>query len=472
MTVQIESIDVVSWAVTASMESGLSATIEVANKDSNYYNDEYLHKLITLKANVNDVEKTVFKGIIVGYDPSYELAAKHNLAFSCVSLFNRLERRPINTEKYDEVSFSDITTDILVQYCGYDASTFDLTYGTPDSPFTNMCVNEPSTIEALKKLAQASYQELFVNLEGKLITQQYTDLVETPLLEVTLAPEYIYAAKITRTDEIAFSTVRVRGAYKVATVQPPAIDAPTSIFNTFSNPYPQVEVIYPIIVSAPAECFENAAITSTDPNFISGVVSNVVNLNGARLLTIQLNVDAPLLLVGTHDLILRIEPAEAEIVSQKALGTQLTNIAKGTTRHNNKKAAWENHPQRTKGSIEFRGMKPVDEKEVDRYDVVVQDTSLHAMIGTLWTELDNVYIPSEAFCTLIGERYLTEYKQNRKIWEINFAPDLSLELNCRLTFSVPDSPLTVVGVVRDLNFNYTAENNSLLMSAKVEELPS
>ena len=469
MAEQINPQDIVSWSIAASMETGLSATIEVANKNNIYYNDDYLHNIITLTVDVNGTQKILFKGFIVGYDPNYELGAKHNLAFSCQSIFNRLSRKPINTEKYTEVTFTNLVQDILETYNGYNSSTYDLTYGNPGGTFTNICVNEPSTIEAIKKLAEASYQEIFVNFEGKLITEQYTTLDETPLSEVTLPPEYIHSAKLTYTDEIAFSTVRVRGGYKAETIQPAPFDTIFSFYNTFPNPYPKDLISLGFTTSAPLECFENAVITSSDPGFISGAVSKVI-IQNFPVLEIQLEVAAPYIATGSHEIILTITPAEVEIVSQNAFGVQFTNLEKGSTRRNIKKLDWESHPQRTKGSSHFRGMKPPDEKEVNRYDTYVQDVDLHALVGTTWTELDNVYIPSEMLCTLVGERYLQEYKQNRKIWEIVFAPYLDIVLNTRLTFQVPDLGIQVVGVVREINFTYNADKNELIESAKVEEL--
>lgn len=470
MANQINQFDIVSWSISASMETGLSATIEVANKNNVYYSDSYLHKLITLTTNINGTQKIIFKGHIVGYDPNYELGAKHNLAFSCQSIFNRLSRKPINTEKYDTVSFSTLIGDILTQYNGYSAATYDLTYGNPSGTFTNICVNEPSTIEAIKKLAEASYQEIFVNLEGKLVTEQYTALDETPLSEVTLPPEYVHEAKVTYTDEIAFSTVRVRGGYKANIIQPDAFIYSFTYLNTFPNPYPTAQILVPYATSAPSECFENAAITSSDPNFVSAYVSNVTNVSNFYVLDVQAEVEAPYIATGSHDIIITVTPAAVEILSTNAFGTQITNLNKGTTRRNLKKIYWESHPQRTKGSTDFRGMKPPDEKEVNRYDVYVQDVSLHALVGTLWTELDNVYIPDEASCELIGERYLQEYKQNRKIWEITLAPYLDINLNTRLTFQVPDLGTQIIGVVREINFEYQASNNSLIETVRLEEL--
>ena len=468
MPLTIDVTDIPSWSVTASMESGLTASIELANTNNKYYIEDYLHKSITLTMKVNDVDKVVFMGYIVGLDPNYEATAQNNIAFSCVSIFNRLSRKPINTELYATVDFDLLLINILSTLCGYNDSYYDTTDGVPDFEFENICVNETSTIEALQKLAQASGQELFVNLAGILKSDDFTLVGDAN--DLVIPKSEITSAKLSLTDEIAFSTVRVRGGYSSTIDGPPAFLWPFQYHNPEFNQFPKELVYATYYTSAPDECFENAVITSADPDFISGHVTSVQNMNGLVSMYVQLEVDAGGAVQGSHNITITVTPSDYKLTSQDAVGTKLTNLSKGVTRLDNKVQALNNHPQRTTGSTDFRSIKPPDEKDVNRFESVTSDTTLKNLVGVLWTEIDNPYITNQTACDAVGTRYIQQYKQSRKIWEAQVVANTSIDLNQKVLFYPPESPLAIEGVIREINIDYQASNSSLLMSLKIEQL--
>lgn len=470
MPVSIDYTDIISWSVSASMESGLSATIELANTHNKYASEDFLYSNVTLEMIIDGVSKTVFFGYIVGRDPTFEVSSKENIAFSCLSIFNRLGNRPINTELYDTVLMDGLLYDILSNYCGYDSTYYELNNGNPSFEFTNICINEPSTIEALQKLAQASGNELFVDLDGKLKLGTIAAGITGDSL-ISVSPHYIGDCKLIHTDEVAFSTVRVRGAYSSIVDGPAAFLWPFQYSNIQFNQYPRELVYATYYTNAPDECFENAVITSADPKFVSGYVSYVQNMNGLVRMEVQLEVTTAGAVQGSHNITILVTPADYQLVSTDALGLKVTNFSKGISRRESEIRAIFNHPQRTTGSTNFRSLKPPDEKEVNRYEAIVQDATLHAKIGTVWTEIDNVYIPSEAVCQTVAQQYIDNYKKTRKIWEVSVVPSTEYNLNYILQFTPQELTTEVYGLIREINISFTCANGELKQDLKLEELP-
>ena len=114
----IQKKDIQSWDILLSMDRGNTVNVVLNNVDRRYDLAIMRNNPIAIYADGHSYGgsanmKQWFAGIVVGQDPTYEIANKYDITLSCASYFNRLQRKPINTEKYgqNDVNYSQIWTE-------------------------------------------------------------------------------------------------------------------------------------------------------------------------------------------------------------------------------------------------------------------------------------------------------------------------------------------------------------------------
>jgi hypothetical protein len=278
-------------------------------------------------------------------------------------------------------------------------------------------------------------------------------------------------ASLSINDEIGFSRIRVRGRYKEFEDDVLTITIGPSYYNMVTDTTPQsINFPIPTFYDLTALKIVNARVECSHPLFVSGYLANP-RLDGlVWFVDLNLEVTGTLSDPGGHTLS-GVDLIFGDV--QEAIGTSIQNSpVKGSLRQS---AKVSRALQRTRGQtyskygVSFRSLKPPDEKEDNRLDVVVEDVDLFNSFGVLWEEIDNVYIPNETRCYEVAERRFQEYKQSRKKWQIDMVYDKDVEINQRVAVKVPDTNKLIQGVVRQIELTFDAKKSSLMMKLDIEE---
>lgn len=463
------------------MDGMPTGTITVNNFQKAYDNDAWMSNKVAFQASDGTTTTNWFNGYITGIAPTYEDRGNQMVQFTVASYFDRLSKKPINTEKYGaynsayptSINGQALLDEILATYCSYPYSLFDFS-ACAAQPFEKICISENSVSEAIKKIGQAALREIYVNESGKLVAATYKVLGDAAH---AIPREHVIKASLTIDDEAAFSRVRVRGRYTEYDFNSDVQTVNIGYQNFNANSFPVVNfALTPIfdINNLNALKIQNASVTApTEPNFIEGYLANPT-LNGVNWFAdLYLKVDGPLASTGIKNLTVTI--GLGNMVSQDRTASLFQTPVKSTL-SKSFSVAQSFLPVSAKvagrAGSGFRSLKSPDEPENNRLDLVVEDTALFNKYGVLWEEIDNPYIPTLQRCQDVGERLLQELKQSRRRWKIDLAYYPHIRLNQRVSIPLIDTNKVLQGVVRTIEINYAIQDQSesLLMSAEIDEL--
>lgn len=465
--------DIISWNVSLSMDSGITANVEVSNHDEQYDPDSLVNEQITLFAQANNTAKQWFRGVITNANPTWAVGGKKTISLQCNSVHQSLSKKPINTEKYASITGEALLNELLGTYGSLDSSFFNFA-ASSGTTFTNVLVSGNSILDAVRLIAQASLNEVYTSRLGVMVTEAYKLVGDATDLTV----DEKLVSKVTRSanNQEPKSRVRVRGNF--ITVMD---SAATNLFNAnivlwVPTETRSMDIQMAITDSVMLENMLSATYTVTTPpgeytakirrfsnefpNHIIITIRKVGNfLFGPGIFPLTLAG------VGFNQSITEFGgPSNATqlVDGRKPTEMKLLRVVESVSKAT---------PRRS-GLVKLSD-KSADEEEDNRIDVVVTDAGLVAIYGVRWDEVDNPYIPTEARATEVGERVLQEFRQSQRTWQVDLAyeDNAGFDLNKKVVVPKPESTQTITGVIRSINLSYSPATPALSMSAVVEEFP-
>lgn len=473
----IDKADMESFDVSLSISSGATATVTVVNKDNKYNPDNLLYKDIHLTLEINKsgtiTTESLFSGVVNSVDEDSE-QANNRLVVNCISYFSRFDKKPINTERYSATALEAPTTEELFNelvgsYGCMDDSLYDFSSAT-EVRFAGINISESSLADALLKVAQASINRLFVNNVGNLVAQP---VITSAATFNEIQPLHIISANKQTSIYESISRVRVRGRY-VSTKEkfsysPKTIFSGTiTWFNTVRTTRPEVRIKLDDAVN------EIMQINST-VNVVNGADERVLRADG-NYITISFDVSGSLADPGEHSTTATITTDYLDETEANSLGNSLQWNLKGPHTKVVKTLASEYGVAKP---MQYRSIKPADEPEENRFEAIVVNTELQNLLGVLWEDLDNPYIPkidsTPEQVEKVGVRYLQDILEMSKLWTLNctYFPGI-LDLNRPVKFKKPESLVTAEkwqnGYTSEINVTYRAEDSSLKFSLTIPEI--
>ena len=459
---RIDAEDVGDWSVSKTLTGGANARIQLCSPEGKYSVEltDLRGAVVVIKAIVNSVEYTMFMGRVRTVGETYEVNGEEKVDIDCSSIMALAFRRPITAETINGAG-EDIMRYILTEYGGID----DCWIGDLDDNATNFTYvnfSENSIIAGLRKIAEACRVELYVNKEGKLVTEAKKDFNDT--VEYDIQQADIFKMSRTFTELEVPSVCRVRGRYIAFTEAGTETYVTSSSYDAVADsPTQLIMRIRPIVdVSAEMALQATVSIVSGATNgevlgrkdngdlfvqFDGTFTPNVVN-------TIEFGITGP-----------SYRNDEFVTDSVRAIGEGLNeNIynrdGNGTVfpftsyDRNNPDTQLLNH---------------YDEPNTSRIELVTKDDKLLSQHGVVYMAIDNTYIQTSVDAQLIGDRALFEKAVARSRVKISgpFNENL-LEPNKIVTLPLMYRTDEVIkGLLTAVTFSYRQDPRSLIASYEI-----
>jgi len=380
-----------------------------------------------------------------------------------------LARKPVNTEKYESVDGKTLVTELVETYgCIHGDFVGDLT-ALAGVDFENIVVSESSLATAIVMLAQVAQAELFVDRNGQLVASAYKLIASGT--DETISEVQTRKADQMDSNEQGFSWVRVRGRYKGEEEE-----GSQSLFDaSITESLPVKAYCFDALLATPDGTTAKDVFNATYVCNTAGYAVTPLGLfstgGGKILMKVKVCKDpAGMLDAGSHTVALVVTGTQVKDIETNSVPNAISfPSAKGEFADMD--AMMEDMVSPIgRGQVKsHRSLNSADEEEDNRIGAIVRDATLQAEMGIRWEEIDNPYISTAALATAVGTRRIVEFKQSRNRWDVDLVYDKDVQLNDKVSVTVPMSGATVVGVVTDLTVSYSAGTPSIAMRLGIEE---
>lgn len=458
---RIDVEDVGDWTVSKSLTGGIQAKVQLCSPKGKYSieNVDLRGALIVIKATVNAVEYEMFTGRVRSIGEVYEIQGEEKVDIDCSSIMSLAYRRPITAETMNGTG-ETIIKYLLRDYGGLD----DCWIGNIEDNGTNFTFvnfSENSIIAGIRKLCEACRIELFVNKEGKLVTQAKKDFGDP--VEYTFTQNDIYQISRTITELEVPSVCRVRGRYIAFTEAGTENYVPDGSYDAVADSTSKM-----ILRIRPSTALTDAMALQAIVTITSGATNGeVLGLKDGDLFiqfdgifmagainTVEFEVTGPSY---------RVE--EFVDAAVRALGEGLNeNI-------HHKDSSGITFPFTTydRNNPDTQMLKHYDEANTHRIEVVTSDGTLLGQHGINYMAHDNIYIQNTVDAQLIGARCLFEKSLSRSKLAISgpFNPNVlepNMIIECPLMYRGTD---IVKGLLTAISFNYKQDPRAFDVSYEV-----
>jgi len=471
MTFVPEAADMQSWNASFSMDGGATANIVLSNTAEKYAPDDLEWQQIELWFDIDGDLRKWFHGIVQNAQPTFDADGQESISLQCASIFGTLADKPAITKEFDNANAQTVLEALVSTYGSISASFADFSNADKSGSgfeWTRIIVVENSITDALRLIAQANMQELFVRTDGIITTEDYTTNADAAF---DIDDKYVMSASAASNSDNPFSRVRVRGGWEDQS--DPARVTTLSNSNVqfyFNRLTSNTRVSITFYLSQPDYVWQSAEYTSTT----AGVTASFVNMDPPHpnTATIQFAF-SPALTAGNHSINLTVTGNKERESQVESLGVGLRPNPKPSNASLLGSLSAIARPVTRLPQTILRSQLSAAEPEIDRIDIEVSDATLASRFGVRWSEVDNTYILSTAIATDIGNRALLEYKQAENTWRVrlSYVPALITEigLNRRVRFYPPNSATQVDGVVRAMSVGYNATSADASLDLDVEQ---
>lgn len=420
-------------------------------------------------------------GLVVGYQEADLFDDVPTIVGNVVSYHDYLKNKPINTEQFKDVDLSIVLSDIASTYAGLRLGLLD--FNIPVG-FTNILgpVSGNSTLDELKKLAQAGYANLFTQVGGKLTIEQWKD--HTSPVDYVIPSELLTSAEKSPVSPGRVTMVKCRGAgvSKYDCGKQVFTDSRTSTTANggYSNiagpknscavsgiPTPTLNLSFDNLAAA-KEDVKNAEIESDNVD-----TSEVFNVEDGSFTTAITNTDGSYFGPGKTDFQVMVSgfkrphyeyttgdgmhPIIGPIAQKRADGFQEMWSNQGIW-------PWPNNSFYSGGFGNDQGNASgtyyADQTSIERIETSVINPAI-SDCGVRVEQIDNPYVMSKEVLFLIGIRRFQEMHMQENTWliEVPYIPCLKINQVVQFNPSCQEgcSDTEITGLIAGIEIRYDAK---------------
>lgn len=407
----IDKTDIVSWQANYSFDMSAYASIILDNKTRKFAvsTEDLVGQALILQIVYDDVPYTVFRGRVKSQKPTYSKSGKKITVLEAVDVPDLLGKKPINTHTYGEteaLQAVEILRDLAHIYGALSTDYYDFTLGT--EAMADVLVAENSLLEGMKKVAQAAGLVIYRRYDGKLVTGlQQTEPAGIDYEMQPIDIEDELSEDRQELDEISVCKVRGRyytdaGAYGKHVlfaqqgVECTLRDTEFAVYSfLLSKRYTLTDLFnsnVTVIDPSDEDKVVTGRVTRYEPPYVTVILQNADKDWNGETVTLDLNIEAIL-----------IPSEEIDSIDAKGYGHGMKSVQTKTGIHQMLRQAIL-----VNASQDRQGNRLMDERAEARVQAFVGDNVMIARMGIRTTELDNLYIQTEARAEAIGLRTIYE----------------------------------------------------------------
>jgi hypothetical protein len=484
------------WDVTVSKSGSYQATVHLSNYNGVLDSANYLFKPfeINLQADADygsDMDGSFFTGSvrwiygIVSQFTEKEEDIEDSVTLGISSFASRLAKKPVNTVVYDDTTtINTIFNDVSSQMGGLPSPlvSFAATALT-----TCTALSGDSMLVVFKQLARAAKQDMFVNKNGVLVTENWKD--HNSAVDHIIPDQAIMSAEKADSLDTGPSIITLRGCWQskrlrgrpelqkkgkkdgqekergkviqclCPTIPKKEIDIALRLLTKYQKGDMIVEVDSPGRYSGDADRVEGG-----EPSWDTRVT--LENTGGEWDGTDQ---EVTVSVRGYEESEYDEGGLDAEVQSptpedENFLSSGASHFLLELMR---RMGPAYGGPAATPPKQSMTQTK--DTVQESRIYTTIKDDSLIDDFGVLFSEVDNHFVSSPETLFDLGIRQFQEWKMSRNTWKIETHYMPNLNVNDKVTFTTPKFGTVITGLITEMKVNYDPEPN-MKMTLQIESM--
>jgi len=482
------------------MRSSYSASVVLTNEDGLWEPENFLWQPFQVKLDASVLEsqgivESCFNGVIswvfglvVNFNEKDELS-NDEVQLSINSYASRLAKKPVITGPL--ANAKDALELIAHEMGGLSPA---LTAFAPTTKTVCGPANGTNMMQEMMKIAQAACQDLFINRNGILVTQDWKD--HNSAVDVVLPPEAVLSANRKRDIQSGPTRYQVRGCWEWkdklgGKKEQQSQGGQSNPKNTkkkgkkakmkhcIGNALPR-KVIAILLKEINDDRVNALDVVITGAGEYAGPADYTEELmygnsgeTGVRMTNGDPNDDSAHYQKGDYEVTVSAKaldnPQDPELANAHNLGEKhqaahgkedveqikavMRQMGAGVGRgagHAGGGPGGQGGGGKGGGSPSASAMEKVEYQLA----VIVNDPDLQAEMGILPEEIENTYIPDREIAYNVAVRAFQEWKMARKAWDVESAYVTCLDVGQKITFTTPEGDV-ITGLLTDIKVNYS-----------------